>query len=99
MKTELVCNGHSVRLNNFTQRYIAAIAAAIAASLGRETDEVVLIIGENGVSVNCDGKPLKMEKDFAGNLILNTVKGMLSPLKGIFWGGDINITVKCGDEK
>lgn len=99
LKTELLCNNHSVKLNNFTQKYIADIVASIAKSLGSEPEEVILIVGENGVSVKCDDKQLKMEKDFVGNLILNTVKGMLSPLKGILWGRDIIITVKYRNKK
>ena len=35
---------------------------------------------------------MDIRKDFAKQLVKNTVKGMLSPLKGVFWFREISIT-------
>jgi hypothetical protein len=37
------------------------------------------------------------KKDFARQFIESTIKGMLSPLKGIFWLQKITITARTGE--
>jgi len=92
LKTTLHVNNSSVQLNAFTQVYIGNALRAIAKSLGVDTGKVTVHIGPEGLQIFSADQEIALRKDFAKQLTENTVKGMLSPLKGVFWTENITIT-------
>ncbi len=94
MRTSLLVNNHVVPLNDFTQSYIANVLCAIADSFGMDSKYVTICIEEDGLCIYTESGEVKIIKDFAKQLIENTIKGMLSPLKGVLWLQKITITSK-----
>jgi hypothetical protein len=92
LKTVLHVNNSSLQLNDFTQVYIGNALRAIAKSLGMDSDNVTVHIGTEGLQIYLADEEIALRKDFARQLIENTIKGMLSPLKGVFWTENITIT-------
>ena len=91
--TRLSCNDQEIPLNGFTQRYIANMIIGIARSFGDLSQDIAVYINDDDLRVESSKGQLNIEKDFAKELIQSTIKGILSPLKGIFWRQKIKITV------
>jgi len=91
--TRLSCNDQEIPLNGFTQRYIANMIIGIARSFGDLSQDLSVYINDDELRVESSRGQLNIEKDFAKELIQSTIKGILSPLKGIFWRQKIKITV------
>lgn len=90
-KTMLTVNDHVVPLNKFTQTYIGNILRGICLSLGRDCREVVLYIDDENMMIQTDRGDVPVIRNFAKDIITSTIKGVLSPLKGIFWLQRISI--------
>jgi len=93
VKTRILFNDHEILLNGFTQKYIANVITAIARSFLDEASDIIVCIDDGELAMFSGSRELVLEKDFANQLIQNTIKGMLSPLKGIFWQDKITILV------
>ena len=91
MKTSLVVNNNIVPLNDFTQNYIASVLCAIAHTFGDDSTNVTMHIEPEEIHIYTENGELDIKKDFAKGLIESTVKGILSPLKGVFWSQNITI--------
>ncbi|HAK88340.1 MAG TPA: hypothetical protein DHV16_03390 [Nitrospiraceae bacterium] len=95
MNTSLSVNNNVIPLNEFTQNYIANILCGIARSFGIDSDSVTVLVDAEGFHIHTvEGEIDISKKDFAKQLIESTLKGMLSPLKGVFWMQNITITGK-----
>lgn len=93
LKTSLMVNNNIVPLNDFVQNYIANILGAIANSFDVSCENVTICADGDEFHIYTDNGEIDIsKKDFARQLIESTVKGMLSPLKGIFWLQKITIT-------
>ncbi len=93
LKTSLMVNDYVVPLNDFMQDYIANILCAIANSFGMSPNSVTVCVDSEDFHVYTEKGEIDIsKKDFARQLIESTVKGMLSPLKGIFWLQKITIS-------
>lgn len=98
VKTVLICKGNQIQLNAFTQRYIGNVVVAIAKSLGDISNLVTVQIDENFAGIYADGKKIVIEREFAKQLLQSTVRGLLSPLNGVFWDQEITITVSMSSD-
>jgi hypothetical protein len=99
LKTSLMVNNYIVPLNDFMQGYIANILCAIAKSFGISPNSVTVCVDAEEFHVYTEkGEIDILKKDFARQLIESTVKGMLSPLKGIFWLQKITITANTAEQ-
>lgn len=85
MKTTLLVNDMIIPLNEFTQQYIGKILVGIAESLDHKGRRINLYIEPSGLTLFADDNQVPIKKDFVRLLIESTIKGVLSPLKGIFW--------------
>ena len=56
------------------------------------TISIIIHIKDDELHVYTENGEMDIRKDFAKQLVKNTVKGMLSPLKGVFWFREISIT-------
>lgn len=93
LKTSLMVNNKLVPLNDFMQDYIANILCAIVKSFGISCNNVTICADADEFYIYTENGEIDISKrDFARQLIESTVKGILSPLKGIFWFQKITIT-------
>lgn len=92
MNASLLVNNTAIPLDNFTRDYIANVLRAIAYSLRIDSTDVTICIKPNELHIYTEKGEVGLIKDFAKQLIENTIKGMLSPLKGVFWLKIITIT-------
>ncbi len=91
LRTCLVVNDNVIPLNEFTQTYIGNILRAITSSLGYDAQKVHLYIESGEIRLFADDRLVPIRKEFVTLLIESTIKGVLSPLKGIFWLERISI--------
>lgn len=94
LKTDVIVNDTIVPLNEFTQNYIGNVLRSIVASLGHPSRDVAVHIYGNGLYIYTEEGELPLLKDFARMLVESTVKGLVSPLKGVFWLQGLTITTK-----
>ncbi len=93
LKTSLLVNNNIVPLNDFTQKYITNVLYAAAISFGVDSNTVTVCVDSDEFHIYTEKGEIDIsKKDFARQLIESTVKGILSPLKGIFWLQKITIT-------
>lgn len=66
--------------------------AGMANSFGMSSSKVTVSMDAERFSILTDNGDIDIsKKDFARQLIESTIKGMLSPLKGVFWLQNITI--------
>jgi hypothetical protein len=98
LKASLLVNDNIIPLNDFTQSYIANILSAIVRSLGTESENVTVLIDSDKLHIYTEKGELDIKRDFARQLIGNTIKGMLSPMRGVLWLQNIRITAVNSQE-
>lgn len=94
LKTELLVNDMVIPLNDFTQRYIGNVLRGIALSLGCSGEKVSIDFDSNGLNLYSGDNDIQIKKAFPSAIIISTVKGMLSPLKGVVWAEKVMITTR-----
>ena len=94
LKTELLVNDMVIPLNNFTQQYIGNILKGIALSLGCTGEKVSIDFDSHGLNFYSGDNDIQIKKAFPSAIIINTVKGMLTPLKGVVWADKVMITTR-----
>ncbi|HAK88940.1 MAG: hypothetical protein A2077_04190 [Nitrospirae bacterium GWC2_46_6] len=93
MKTCILVNSNIVvPLNDFTQSYIANVLCAIANSLGIESKYITVCMERNELRIHTEDGEVETVKKFAKEWIESTIKGMLSPLKGVLCIREVVIT-------
>lgn len=93
LKTSLMVNNNIIPLNDFMQDYIANILCAITKSFNVSCSNVTICTDNDEFHIYTELGEIDMSKKvFARQLVESTVKGMLSPLKGILWFQKITIT-------
>ena len=97
MKVEIINNDNVIFLNAFSQRDVANILMALIKSFGDDSSAITIHINADELSIYTKKGKLSMEKDFAKQLIHSTIKGVLSPFKGLFWQQQMRITVVAGE--
>ena len=96
LTTCLTVNSVAVPLNDFTQNYIANVLSAVVRSFGVESTKVTISIDCETLHILTENGDIDLaERDFARQLVMNTLKGVLLPLKRVFWLQKIDII--CGD--
>ncbi len=93
MQTHVIVNERVIPLNDFTQKYVGSVLKGIVSSLGFNGKEYKVFIDCNELAIFIDDKEVPLRKDFSRLLARSTIKGMLSPLKGIPFFENINITI------
>lgn len=84
-KTDLMVNDHVIELNNFVQNYIGAVLYGIISVLDAIPGEVVLVMDSmRDVEIYVDNKEVEIRKRFVKDIVGSTVRGLISPLKGVF---------------
>lgn len=94
LKTNLLVNDCVVPLNEFTQNYIGNVLKGVALSLGYDSRDIKVHIDKEEFHIYTENGEIPIIKDFARSLIEGTIKGILSPLKGVFWLQRITIASK-----
>ncbi len=94
MQTTLLVNDQVIPLNDFTQKYLGNVIRGIVLALGQDSQDIRIYIDDSGLRLYSEVGELPLLRDFPKIIIESTIKGMLSPLKGIFWFGRISISCK-----
>jgi hypothetical protein len=95
-------------LTPFTQSYIAGVLCGILKSLGEhpncgmkpfggDTKILTVCIEPGDLRIYTENGNVSIRKDFTRRLIKSTIRGMLSPLDGVYAGRHITIHVNCKD--
>lgn len=99
LQTSLLVNDYIIPLNGFTQNYIGNVLRGIVLSLGHNSKDITIHIDQTGLRIYTEKGEVPLLKDFARLLVESTIKGVLSPLKGVFWLQRITIACKDVSEK
>jgi len=91
LKTTLVVNDTVIPLNHFTEQYIGNILKSISSSLGFDAKKVNIYIEPEELRIYADDRKIPIRKDFVRLIVESTIRGVLSPMKGIFWLERISI--------
>lgn len=92
-------NDYVVPLNKFTQTYIGNVLRGICLSLGTDCREITLFIDGDNMKIHTDNGDVPVIRNFARDIITSTIKGVLSPLKGIFWLQRISINSRLTEKE
>jgi len=99
LKTDVIVNDTIVPMNEFTQNYIGNVLLGIVKSLGYTCTDVAVHIDGNGLSIYTEKGELPLLKDFARLLVESTIKGMVSPLRGVFWLQSLIVTTRVAADE
>ncbi|UCE78997.1 MAG: hypothetical protein JSV13_10940 [Nitrospiraceae bacterium] len=94
LKTQLLVNEMVIPLNDFTQQYIGNVLKGIAQSLGCSGKDVRFNLDRDGLNFYSEDKDIEIKTEFSRDIVESTVKGMLSPIRGIVWIEKVMITTK-----
>jgi hypothetical protein len=84
-----------IPLNDFSELYVGSILRGIATSLGCCGKKISINIDPEGLNLYSDDLDVQVKKEeFACIIVESTIKGMLSPLKGVVWPEKITITTR-----
>lgn len=92
MTTTLHVNDNVMFLNDFTPGYIGNVLYAIVRFLGNDFKNVTVCIESDEIHIYTENGEVNIDRDNVSMLIENTIRGMLSPLKGVLWLQKITIT-------
>lgn len=96
LKAELFVNDQFIPLNDFNQAYAGNILKGIAASLGYSGREFGFYFDSGELKIYSNGAEVEIKKDFVRLIVRNTIRGMLSSLKGVSSSPE-NITIKASE--
>lgn len=99
LRTSVIVNDTIIPLNGFTQNYIGNVLRSIAVSLGHPSKAVAVHIDRTGLCIYTEEGELPLLKDFAGLLVENTVKGLISSLRGVSWFQSLTVTTEAVSEE
>lgn len=94
MQTILLVNDQVIPLNDFTQKYLGNVIRGIVTALDQDSQEIRIYIDDSGLRIYTETGEVPLVKDFPKIIIESTIKGALSPLKGIFWFGRVSISCR-----
>lgn len=93
LKTHLLVNDMIIPLNDFTQQYIGNVMIGIAASLGANSKKIKCSLNKDDLKIFAGAQEVHVRKEFVHTMVTSTLKGIVSPLKGIGLIENINITI------
>jgi hypothetical protein len=97
MRAQLYSNGSEIPVNPFVERFVAAVCSGIASSLKapRPQRSIALDLERDRVVLQVDSTPIVLDghQGFAAILVRDTVRGMMSHLKGISGDAPARIVV------
>ena len=91
LKTQLFAGKNIIPLNKFTERYVRNILRGIISSLGSKGKRINVYVDSDELVILVNDKEVPLRKDFSKLLVKSTIKGMISPLRGIPFFENINI--------
>ena len=94
LKTTLMVNDIVIPLNDFNQAFLGNVLRGMANSLGSSSGHVVFNIDVNELTLYSDEMNIEIEDEITRLMIISTVKGMLSSIKGVVWLGKVTLTTK-----
>jgi len=96
---EIKVNKWDVPLNNFTQRYIKNVVKGIVSSFGYRGKEIQIYLDfrakthKKDILIKVDDNEIVFGDDPSRYLVIGTLKGMLSSIKGIPFFENVHILI------
>jgi len=94
MKTTLMVNDIVIPLNDFTQAFLGNVLRGMALSLGSRSNDVGFDIDVNEMTLYSDDSNLEIKEESKRLMIVSTVRGMLSSIKGVVWLERVTLTTR-----
>lgn len=94
MKTTLMVNDIVIPLSDFTQAYLGNVLRGMALSLGSRGNDVGFNIDVNELTMYSDDTNIEIKDESTRLMIVSTVRGMLSSIKGVVWLGKVTLTTR-----
>lgn len=83
-----------IPLNDFNQAFLGNVLRGMALSLGNNNNDVGFNIDVNELTLYSDDINMKINDEPTRLMILSTVRGMLSPIKGVVWLEKVTLTTR-----
>lgn len=93
LKTSVFVADSDIPLNRFTHVYVGNEVRGIVRALGQDAKDITININGADIKIFTEEGEVSLHKDFARKIVEGSLKGILSPLKGIDWNKQI--TIKC----
>ncbi len=94
MKTTLMVNDIVIPLSDFTQSFLGNVLRGMALSLGSSSNDVGFVIDVNELSLYSDDRNIEIKDETIQIMIISTVRGMLSSIKGVVWVGKVTLKTR-----
>lgn len=93
LKTSVFVADTALPLNEFTHAYVGNEVRGIVLSLGHDAKDITVNINGPDIRIFTEEGEVALRKEFARKIVAGSLRGILSPLKGIDWNKQI--TIKC----
>jgi hypothetical protein len=99
MRTKLFCENQEAPVTPFVGRFAANVCLSIAVSLKAPVPHKMLqfILQRNAATLQIDDERVLLA-GFAETLVCDTLRGMISHLKGLEAGKDVRILIELEDQ-
>lgn len=94
LKTTLMVNDMVIPLNDFTQVFLGNVLRGMAISLGSRSNDVGFNIDVNDLTLYSDDTNIEIKDESTRQMMVSTVKGMLSSIKGVVWLERVSLTTR-----
>lgn len=94
LKTTLMVNDIVVPLNDFTQAFLGNVLKGMALSFGSGSNDVGINIISNVPTLYSDDRNIEINDESTRLMMVSTVRGMLSSIKGVVWLEKITLTTR-----
>lgn len=84
-----------IPLNRFTHVYIGNEVRGMVLALGQDAKDITIHIKGSDIKIITEKGEVTLRTEFANKIVEGSLKGILSPLKGIDWNKQI--TIKCNE--
>ncbi len=94
LKTTLMVNDIVIPLNDFTQAFLGNVLRGMAQSLGNKSNDIGFDIDVNDLTLYSDDKNIEIKDETTRLMMVSTVRGMLSSIKGVVWLERVTLTTR-----
>ncbi len=94
LKTTLMVNDIVIPLNDFNQAFLGNVLRGMAQSLGSRSNDVGFDIDVNEMTLYSDDTNLEIKDESKRLMIVSTVRGMLSSIKGVVWFEKVTLNTR-----
>ena len=83
-----------IPLDDFTQAFLCNVLRGMAVTLGSRSSDVGFNIDINELTLCSDDSNIEVKDEFMRLMIVGTIRGMLSSIKGVVWLEKVTLTTR-----